>query len=139
MPGGHHTFTVNPEPDCALWQMAQVAGIRASLPPGLESGLVGGNWRGGGAEDPMAAVLTQEIHRLAPISSKLCMLLTCLQHAVSDHTGPGRYRQLGRAVHASLVDLERALQGLAAMSTDLEQMSASLAGGQACPLHGFAK
>ena len=38
----------------------------------------------------------------------------------------GRYRQLGVAVRGSLVDLERALKGLAAMSTDLEAMSVSL-------------
>ena len=41
-------------------------------------------------------------------------------------------------MHASLVDLERALRGLAAMSTDLEQMSASLAAGQARPTTGQA-
>ncbi len=42
-------------------------------------------------------------------------------------------------MHASLVDLEHALRGPAAMSTDLEQMSASLAAGQARPKTGHTK
>ena len=41
-----------------------------------------------------------------------------------------RYRRLEAAVRSSLADLERALQGLAPMSTDLEQMSISLSSDQ---------
>lgn len=44
--------------------------------------------------------------------------------------GVHRYQRLGAAVRGSLMELERALGGRAAMSTDLEQMCASLAANQ---------
>ena len=85
---------------------------------------MGGLSEAGSAADPLAVVLQQELIRHAH------MLVLCGRCA-----GPSslrhirnrcRYRRLEAAVHGSLADLERALQGLAAMSTDLEQMSNSL-------------
>ena len=94
----------------------------------LDDARVGGISETGAAADPLAVVLQQELIRLA----RLLMLCGCC-------AGPSsllrmrnlcRYRRLEAAVHDSLADLERALQGLAAMSTDLEQMSNSMSSDQ---------
>ncbi|KAK9840800.1 hypothetical protein WJX81_005500 [Elliptochloris bilobata] len=82
--------------DTAL--LKQVAGIRAALPPELEHRSMSSS-QDKEMADPLAVVLRQELLR---------------------------YQRLEAAVRGSLEDLERALQGRAAMSTDLEQMSASL-------------